>query len=74
MIPIYTAPTTSHDQRTLLASYDDWKAVMPRLDQILSRVIEQEIYRNKAQKSQKLIRIEFSAPNAAKVLEAAQRG
>lgn len=69
MLPIFTAPTTDQHHRTLLASYETWKIVVPRLAQPISRVIEQQVYRNKNQVG--LIRIEFSIENAAKVIEAA---
>lgn len=68
---IFSAPTVSANTRTLMASYDSWKEVIPRLDQALARRIEQQIMRNR---KQPLIRVEFTAAEASIVLAAANKG
>ena len=70
MLQIFTAPTITEHHRTLLATYETWKQVTPKVDQTLTRLIEQQLYRNK---SQKLIRIDMSIENAEKILEAARQ-
>ena len=69
MLPIFTAPTITEHHRTLMATYDTWKQVTPKVDQTLRRVIEQQLHKNK---EQKLIRIDMSIENATTILEAAK--
>lgn len=69
MAMIYTAPTTTAERRTLMASYDEWKRVTPRLNSDLSRRIEQQLQRNR---TKPLIRVDVSHAEASVILAEAQ--
>lgn len=70
MVPIFTAPTTHVGQRTLMASSENWRKVMPRLSSDLIRRIEQQLQRNR---DQPMIRIDVSQAEAVTVLNEAQK-
>ncbi len=69
VLPIFTAPTITEHHRTLLATNETWREVIPKVDQTLRRLIEQQLHRNKGQK---MIRIDLSVEHATTILEAAK--
>lgn len=68
---IFSAPTVSLERRTLVATAEDWKAILPRLDPPIALRVNQQLVKSA---TQPLVRVDCSPNEAVTILALANKG